>query len=230
MKMLCASKKAIKFFCSLLALCVLITALPCGKTVFAAAPTSLDQVNSFLFSSVSNDARNRRLIETIQPDLIHRDIFEWIGTHFSDIGWQGATNTIQELKNNSLVMGGISGQYWAPDYESGPATVDQATKNACSIQDDWTKTINYKRLNLQNPTAIDQLIYKAKKQIDAGVDGIEFDEYGGQTGDYDYVKSSLATIASSLKSYVMTTYGRTIYMHKFCCRRTGFSRFYRFNK
>lgn len=207
-------KKHIRRMSFMVLIASALTVSAASNNVYATPPASLDGVNVYLFGHEINDARSRRLIQTIEPDLIHRGIFEWIGTSFSDKAWAGAVNSIQELRTGgSFVMGGLSGRWWSPDNESGPATVDKATKDACTIQNFIPE------IDIRNSVALDQLIYKAKKQIDAGVDGIEFDEYGDQLlalndgVNYEsYIKSSFQEISNELKAYAQSTYGRTVYI------------------
>jgi len=208
-----ATKKWLAWFlCFLIAFGNVVFVKPSITT--AAQPSSLDEVSSYLYGFGINDSRSRRLIEVLQPDLVYRGVFEWIGTQFSDRDWSGGKASINELQNNgSLVFGGVSGRWWAPDAESGPAKASQATMDEATIQDDLATGL-YRQLNLNNQIALDQLIYKAKKHIDAGVDGIEFDEYGDQLGDRGdpIIQSSFAYIRDTLKAYAMNTYGRTLFV------------------
>lgn len=179
--------------------------------VYAAPPASLNDVNTYLFADTVNDARSYRLIKTIQPDMIHRGIYEWTGTPFSDRNWEGATGIINELQQSgSFIVGGVSGFMWDPDRESGPAIVDQATKDRCSIPNSGSSGV--RKLNIAETTALDQLIYKAKKHIDAGANAIEFDEFGADWPDYNYVKTALSYIRTALKNYAQTQYGRDVYI------------------
>lgn len=165
--------------------------------------------DSYLFAQDINTSRNRELIKVVQPDVIHRGVFEWVGTFYSDRNFEDVVKSIDEMHNaGSIVIGGMSAHWWAPDAESGPATVDQTTKDKCSIPN--TGWDDVRAVNLDAPEALEQLIYKAEKQIDAGVDGIEYDEFGLGHTDQAYVKSAFQYIRSRLKSYAMDNYGKDV--------------------
>lgn len=157
----------------------------------------IPDINVMVFDQAINNSRERELVRIIKPDLIHRGIFEWVGTELLDRDFEGASQSISSLQADGIaVSGGMAAHWWAPRYETLAPGVDvneggfDANKDYCNLNPDTTSGMN-------------QLIYKAKRQIDLGVDGIEFDEM--------YNQANADMILTTLRDYADSK-GRKIYL------------------
>lgn len=167
--------------------------------------------DSFLFAQSVNTARDRRLIRVLSPDVIHRGIYEWTGTDFAENGWQVAVESLQKIKEDTgaLLIGGVSGKYWDPLAEKGPATVDEETRRKSTIESMGFGSV--RGLNLAEKAAVDHLLYKLFPQIDAGADGAELDEYGNDI-DKKTALEALTRISNELKKYAKEKYNREFFL------------------
>ncbi len=150
----------------------------------------MPDINVMVFDQAINNSRERELIRIIKPDLIHRGIFEWVGTEMLDRDFEGVSQSISSLQADGIaVSGGMAAHWWAPKYETLAPGVDvneggyDANRDYCNLNPDTTSGMN-------------QLIYKAKRQIDLGVDGIEFDEMYNQA-NADRILTTLRDYAAS---------------------------------
>ncbi|QGQ95121.1 hypothetical protein EHS13_09595 [Paenibacillus psychroresistens] len=168
--------------------------------------SDLSQVNVLSFNNNSYDARDRRLMRVIQPDYIHRSAFEWEGTQFQDRSFEGSKQSLDRLtKDGSMIGGGISANYWAPSFETiGPGVV-VAQADAGNVG--WSPTTSF--VNRDSISGQNQLIYKAKKQIDNGFYGVEFDEYFMNGG---HLASDIAQVMNTVRSYALSTFNRKVYI------------------
>ncbi|OCT11821.1 hypothetical protein A8709_28555 [Paenibacillus pectinilyticus] len=160
--------------------------------------TDMSQVNVWAFDQAVNNSRDRALTRIIQPDIIHRGIYEWVGTELQDKNFDGITATVQRLtKDGSILSGGVSAHWWAPRYETlAPGVnVNEAGYNA---------TDDYTYIDPNTVSGKAQLEYKAKKQIDLGAMGIEFDEM--------YNQNNAASILQDVRNYAWNTYGKKIFV------------------
>ncbi len=165
-------------------------ALPGGTAAAAAKVTDMSQVNVLVFDQAVNNSRERELVRIIRPDIIHRGIYEWVGTELQDRNFDGVSQSISSLQADGIaVEGGVSANWWAPKYETlAPGVnVNEAGYNP---------NADYCNLNPGTTSGMNQLIYKAKKQIDLGVDGIEFDEMYNQA-NADAILTALRDYAAS---------------------------------
>lgn len=161
-------------------------------------PTDMSQVTTWAFDQAVNNSRERALTRIVQPDIIHRGIYEWVGTAFQDRGFDSVTPTIQRFtKDGSVLSGGVSAHWWAPKYETLAPGVN-ANEAGNSSSDD------YEFIDPNSGSGKAQLEYKAKKQVDLGVMGIEFDEM--------YSQNNAAAILQNVRNYAWNTYGKRIFV------------------
>jgi hypothetical protein len=165
----------------------------------------LDVIDSWLFTQSCWNARDRRLLEVLQPDVLHRAGFFWVGTALMDRNYEGARDSLARLQNagsrSSRVLGaGVSGLYWEPDVETlGPGVdKEKATDSPAPRRKEVDQFAGRGYLPRD---AENQLIYKAKKQIDAGFFDIEFDEL-----------CPSESLVSALHDYAQTRYGRKVFV------------------
>jgi hypothetical protein len=166
--------------------------------------TSLDQADVWLFHENSYDARNRRLTRVIQPDFIERSGYEWVGTELSDRGFPGARQSLRRLvQDGALIGAGVSANYWEPYLETLAPGVDPAE----AIGQQLGNTPMY-HINNTTPSAMLQLEFKAERQIAAGFDAIEFDEYY-PTDPSDF--QAIAEVMDTIRDWAARTYNRRVY-------------------
>lgn len=166
--------------------------------------TSLDQADVWLFHENSYDARNRRLTRVIQPDFIERSAYEWVGTELSDRGFPGARQSLHRLvQDGALIGAGVSANWWEPYVETLAPGVDTAEATGQQLGN----TPMY-HIDNTTPSAMLQLEFKAERQIAAGFDAIEFDEY------YPTVASdtqAIAEVINTIRDWAARTYNRRVY-------------------
>lgn len=158
-------------------------------------------INVMVFDQAINNSRERELVRLIKPDLIHRGIYEWVGTELQDRGFDGFSQSIKSLQADGIaVLGGVSANWWAPRYETLADGVDIYEAGYDAIND---ANKDYNNIHPDTTSAMNQLIYKAKMQIDLGVDGIEFDEM--------YEKANADKIITAVREYAESK-GKKIYL------------------
>lgn len=157
--------------------------------------SNLGQCDVWVFNQYAYGERENALLRMIQPDIVHRAAYEWVGTELCDRNFDGVKPDMDKLvRNGTIWLSGVSGAWWAPDFETiGPnVNVSEAGYGpGCCY------------LNYTSPSGRNQIIYKSKKQIDNGSFGIEIDQMNTTT----YAPE----ILNELKAYAQNTYGRNIY-------------------
>jgi hypothetical protein len=168
----------------------------------ATPPTRLDQVEVWMFEQNASDARNRRLTRVVAPDYVHRAQYEWVGTEYEDRGFPAVRQSLVRLAQDGALLGaGVSASYWEPDLETLAPGVDPAEASG----DPLGKGPVY-HLVSDTPSAVRQLVFKAERQIGAGFDGIEFDEW------YPTDTSVIAPAMQAIKQWAKQNHGRTVYL------------------
>ena len=163
--------------------------------------SNINQVDVMAYNFPSYDSRNRRLMEMIQPDFIHRAMFEWVGTIFQDNNFLGVRQGLDKLKARGITTAGaVSSNYWTPFVETIAPGVNVTEANGSYVL--WDQVYH---INKSTASGKAQLKYKAKKQVDNGVDGIEYDEYVADSG-------TIAEVMNEVRNYAQNTYGKKIYM------------------
>lgn len=157
--------------------------------------SNLGQCDVWVFNQYAYGDRENALMRMIQPDIVHRAAYEWVGTKLWERNFDGVKPDMDKLvRNGTLWLSGISAAWWAPHYEVlGPnVNLNEAGDGpGCCY------------LNYTTTSGINQLLFKSKKQIDNGSYGIELDQMNDKT--------NAASILNQLKSYALNTYGRNIY-------------------
>jgi hypothetical protein len=168
----------------------------------ATPSTRLDQVEVWLFEQNASDARNRRLTRVIAPDFVHRSAYEWVGTEYEDRGFPAVRQSLVRLAQDGALLGaGVSASYWEPALETLAPGVDPTEASG----DPLGKGPVY-HLVSDTPSAVKQLIFKAERQIAAGFDGVEFDEW------YPTDTAVIAPAMRTIKQWAQQTHGRAVYL------------------
>ncbi len=168
--------------------------------------TDLSQVDVWMFNQSSYDSRDRDLVRVIQPDLIHRAAYEWIGTEFQDRNFDGVLQSLDRLvKDGTSIGSGISAKYFLPTIETIGPGVDLNQADGGNVG--WDPIINL--VNYWNPHGSAHLQYKAKKHIDFGFHDFEFDELFVPQG---LGTSGLETMINNVRDYAQTQYGRKVFI------------------
>jgi hypothetical protein len=168
----------------------------------ATPPTRLDQVEVWLFEQNASDARNRRLTRVIAPDFVHRSAYEWVGTEYEDRGFPAVRQSLVRLAQDGALLGaGVSASYWEPALETLAPGVDPTEASG-----DPLGTGPVYHLISDTPSAVKQLIFKAERQIAAGFDGVEFDEW------YPTDTAVIAPAMRTIRQWAKQTHGRAVYL------------------
>jgi hypothetical protein len=168
----------------------------------ATPPTRLDQVEVWLFEQNASDARNRRLTRVIAPDFVHRSAYEWVGTEYEDRGFPAVRQSLVRLAQDGALLGaGVSASYWEPTLETLAPGVDPTEASG-----DPLGSGPVYHLISDTPSAVKQLVFKAERQIAAGFDGVEFDEW------YPTDTAVIAPAMRTIKQWAKQTHGRTVYL------------------
>lgn len=165
----------------------------------------IDVIDSWLFTQACWNARDRRLLEVLQPDVLHRAGFLWAGTEMLERNYAGALQSLMKLRdagsrNSRLLGAGTAGIWWEPDIEMLGPGVDREK----ATETPWLRNKNVDHLagrGYLTRDAENQLLYKAKQQIDAGFFNIEFDELC--PSEY---------LVTSLHDYAREKYGRKVFV------------------
>ncbi|WP_329363197.1 fibronectin type III domain-containing protein [Streptomyces sp. NBC_00669] len=168
----------------------------------ATPPSRLDQVEVWLFEQNASDARNRRLTRVIAPDFVHRSAYEWVGTEYEDRGFPAVRQSLVRLAQDGALLGaGVSASYWEPELETLAPGVDPAEASGDPLGNGPVY-----HLVSDTPSAVRQLVFKAERQIAAGFDGVEFDEW------YPTDTSVIAPAMRAIRQQARQTHGRTVYL------------------
>ncbi len=181
----------------LLTICCTIDSLTSTTVNAANIVADMSQVNVWLFGQAMNNSRERELIRVLKPDIVHRGVYEWVGTELQDRNFDGVSQSISILQGDGIaVVGGVSAHWWAPKYETLAPGVNVSEAG-------YDANGDYCHIDPNTNSGMLQLIYKAKKQIDLGVDGIEFDEM--------YNQNNARAILTELKNYAASK-GKKVFL------------------